>query len=134
VGMPQYVNAENVRVISEQQQAADLKALATKYFACDPAVVGVQLFLLVDEKYRNGRDETGKYMGGGWQSGLLTAGGEGVSQPKLAYALNAPLFAAGRAACAGPMVSWTPGKTDQGTKPIKKFKKTVKKPKRKVRH
>jgi hypothetical protein len=110
IGMPQYVNAENVRVISEQQQAADLKALATKYFACDPTVVGVQLFLLVDEKYRNGRDENGKYMGGGWQSGLLTAGGEGVSQPKLAYAQTAPLFAAGRAACTGPLISWAPAK------------------------
>jgi hypothetical protein len=110
IGMPQYVNAENVRVISEQQQAADLKALATKYFACDPTVVGVQLFLLVDEKYRNGRDENGKYMGGGWQSGLLTAGGEGVSRPKLAYAQTAPLFAAGRAACTGPLISWAPAK------------------------
>ncbi len=97
-------------MISEQQQAADLKALATKYFACDPTVVGVQLFLLVDEKYRNGRDETGKYMGGGWQSGLLTAGDEGVSQPKLAYAQTAPLFAAGRAACTGPLIAWAPTK------------------------
>src|SRR5258706_1119162 len=110
IGMPQYVNAENVRVISEQQQAADLKALATKYFACDPTVVGVQLFLLVDEKYRNGRDENGTYVGGGWQSGLLTAGDEGVSQPKLAYAQTAPLFAAGRAACTGPLIAWAPTK------------------------
>jgi hypothetical protein len=119
IGMPQYVNAENVRVISEQQQAADLKALATKYFACDPTVVGVQLFLLADEKYRNGRDENGTYIGGGWQSGLLTAGGEGVSQPKLAYAQLAPLFAAGRAACAGPMISWVPAKAK---KPVKRKK------------
>jgi hypothetical protein len=111
IGKPQYVNAENVRVLSEQQQAADVQALATNYFACDPTVVGVQLFLLIDEKYRNGRDETGKYMGGGWQSGLLTAGGEGVSQPKLAYAQAAPLFAAGRAACAGPLISWAPLKS-----------------------
>jgi hypothetical protein len=117
IGMPQYVNAENVRVISEQQQAADLKALATKYFACDPTVVGVQLFLLADEKYRNGRDENGTYIGGGWQSGLLTAGGEGVSQPKLAYAQLAPLFAAGRAACAGPTISWVPAKAKKPVKP-----------------
>ena len=75
--------------------------MATKYFACDPTVVGVQLFLLVDEKYRNGRDENGHDVGGGWQSGLLTAGGEGVSAPKRAYARSAPLFAAGRAACTG---------------------------------
>jgi hypothetical protein len=112
----QYVNAENVQVISEQRQADYLKTLVTKYFACDPTVVGVQLFLLVDEKYRNGRDESGKYMGGGWQSGLLTAGGEGVSQPKLAYAQLGPLFAAGRPACAGPMIFWTPGKAKKTKK------------------
>jgi hypothetical protein len=107
-GLPQYVNAENVKVITEQRQADYLKALATKYFACDPTVVAVQLFLLADEKYRNGRDENGTYMGGGWQSGLLTAGGEGVSQPKRAYAADAPLFAEGRSACAGPLVTWSP--------------------------
>jgi hypothetical protein len=121
-GMSQYVNAENVTVISEQRQADFLTSLITKYYACDPAVVGVQLFLLSDEKY----------MGGGWQSGILTAGGEGVSQPKLAYGLDGPLFAEGRAACAGPMVSWYPGKADQGLK--KQVKKVVKKPKRKTRH
>jgi hypothetical protein len=135
--LSQYVNPENVTVISEQTQADYLKTLITKYYACDPTVVGVQLFLLADEKYRNGRDETGKYIGGGWQSGLLTAGGSGVSQPKRAYALDGPLFAEGRAACAGPMISWAPGKTVQG-KPLKKakvkIKKTVKKAKRKVRH
>jgi hypothetical protein len=132
-GMSQYVNAENVKVISEQTQAQYLATLITKYYACDPTVVAVQLFLLADEKYRNGHDETGKYIGGGWQSGLLTAGGEGVSQPKKAYALDGPLFAEGRAACAGPMVSWSPGKVDQGKKTVKKIvKKFVKKPKRKA--
>ena len=99
------------------------RRMATKYFACDPTVVGVQLFLLVDEKYRNGRDETDTYVGGGWQSGLLTAGGEGVSEPKLAYAQSAPLFAAGRAACTGPMISWSPAKV---AKPVK-----LKKPRKK---
>ena len=58
----------------------------TKYFACDPTVTDVELFLLVDEIYRNGRDANGVVKGGGWQSGLMTAGGQGVSQPKLAYA------------------------------------------------
>ena len=115
-GLSQYVGAENVKVISQQKQADYLKTLVTKYFACDPTVVGVQLFLLADEKYRNGHDETGKYIGGGWQSGLLTAGGEGVSQPKLAYAQTAPLFAAGRAACAGQMISWTPAKAKKQKK------------------
>jgi hypothetical protein len=122
----QYVNAENVRVISEQTQADYLKLLVTKYFACDPTVVGVQLFLLADEKYRNGRDETGKYIGGGWQSGLMTAGGDGVSTAKRAYSQLAPLFAAGRDACAGAMISWTPGKVAKPVKP--------KRPKRKLKH
>jgi hypothetical protein len=93
-------------VIAEQQQAAFIKTMATKYFACDPTVVGVQLFLLVDEKYRNGRDEAGSYIGGGWQSGLVTAGG----QQKLAYSASAPIFQAGRNACAGQMISWSPVK------------------------
>jgi hypothetical protein len=106
--MTQYVNPENVRVVSEQTQANDIKVMVTKYFACDPTVTDVELFLLVDEKFRNGKDETGKVVGGGWQSGLMTAGGEGVSTPKLAYTQDAPLFAAGRAACTGRMVAWSP--------------------------
>jgi hypothetical protein len=106
-----YVNAENVNVVSEQTQASYIKMMITKYFACDPTVVGVQLFLLVDETYRNGRDATGKYMGGGWQSGLVTAGGDGVSAQKLAYGASAPLFAAGRSACSGQMISWSPSKS-----------------------
>jgi len=105
-----YINAENVNVVTEQQQANDIRLMATKYFACDPTVVGVQLFLLMDEKYRNGRDESNTYVGGGWQSGLVTAGGEGVSVQKSSYALSAPIFVAGRAACTGPLISWTPGK------------------------
>jgi len=119
----QYVHNENVPVVSEATQAAYLRQLATKYFACDPTVVGVQLFLLVDEKYRDGRDESGNYVGGGWQSGLLTAGGAGVSQPKLAYTSDAPLFAQGRAACAGPLISWSPGQRKlAATTPKKKPK------------
>ena len=106
--LPQYVNPENVPVVSEQTQADDIKTMATKYFACDPAVTDVELFLLVDEKYRNGKDETGKVVGGGWQSGLLTAGGEGVSQPKPAYSQDGPVFGKGRAACAGPLTTWSP--------------------------
>ena len=127
---PQYIHSENVPVVSEATQAAYLRQLATKYFACDPTVVGVQLFLLIDEKYRDGRDENNNYVGGGWQSGLLTAGGQGVSQPKLAYAQDAPLFAEGRSACSGPMISWSPGQrtvaSAGGTAP----KKPKKKPKR----
>jgi hypothetical protein len=106
--MTQYVNPENVRVVSEQTQANDIAQMVTKYFACDPTVTDVELFLLVDEKFRNGKDENGNVVGGGWQSGLMTAGGEGVSTPKLAYTQDAPLFAAGRAACTGRLVAWSP--------------------------
>ena len=135
-----YVNSENVNVISEQQQAAYIKTMVSKYFACDPTVVGVQLFLLVDETYRNGRDATGKYMGGGWQSGLVTAGGDGVSTQKASYDASAPLFAAGRSACSGQMISWSPsksgptanggskgGSSKQAKKPIAKKHKRPKK-------
>ena len=107
---PQYVNPENVAVVSETTQVQYLKTMIEKYFACDPTVTDVELFLLVDEKYRNGKDETGKVVGGGWQSGLLTAGGEGVSQPKLAYSDAGLTFDrdSGRAACHGAMTNWTP--------------------------
>ena len=78
--LPQYVNPENVSVVSEQTQANDIRTMVTKYFACDPTVTDVELFLLIDEIYRNGKDANGVVRGGGWQSGLLTAGGQGVSQ------------------------------------------------------
>jgi len=113
---PQYVNKENVATISEQTQADFIKKMAEKYFACDPAVVSVQLFLLADEQYRDGRDANGNSLGGGWQSGLLTAGGSGVSAHKSAYSQVASDFAAGRGACSGSMISWTPkGSTSGGT-------------------
>jgi hypothetical protein len=109
---PQYFGAENAPVVvSEQTQVADIAEMAQKYFACDPTVTDVELFLLVDEKYRNGHDETGNVVGGGWQSGLMTAGGPGVSAPKVAYTQDAPVFAQGRAACTAGLVSWTPGTT-----------------------
>jgi hypothetical protein len=101
---PQYTGAENGRPpglpkpVDEQTQTAYLRTSVTKYLACDPTVTDVELFLLVDEKDRRG-----------WQSGLLTAGGPGVSTPKAAYGALAPLFAEGRAACAGSPVSWAPG-------------------------
>jgi hypothetical protein len=121
-GRSGYVNPENVTVVSEQQQADRIKAMVSRYFACDPTVVGVELFLLVDEKYRNGRDENNAYLGGGWQSGLVTTGGEGVSEPKSSYTQSAPLFGLGRAACAGQMISWWPGKAAL-KKPAKKLLK-----------
>jgi len=121
-GYSGYVNGENVNVVSEQTQAAYVNQMVTRYFACDPTVVGVQLFLLVDEKYRNGRNEQGQYVGGGWQSGLVTAGG----QQKSSYAKSAPLFGAGRAACTGSLIQWSPGK-------VAKAPKAPKKPKKKAR-
>ena len=105
---PQYANQENVATVDEPTQASFIKTMVEKYLTCDPTVTSVQLFLLVDEKYRNGRDETGKTVGGGWQSGLLTAGGAGVSTPKLAYTQDAADFAGGRASCTGAPVSWSP--------------------------
>jgi hypothetical protein len=129
----QYVNAENVATISEQTQADYIKKMAEKYFACDPSVTSVQLFLLADEKYRNGKDENGVTLGGGWQSGLLTAGGQGVSAPKLAYSQVGADFLAGRSACKGQMINWSPtgstvkppakgGKGKPTAKPTKKPK------------
>jgi hypothetical protein len=107
-GLSQYLNSENVPVVSAATQERYLKSMTDRYFACDPSVTDVDLFLLVDEKSRNGRNASGRWLGGGWQSGLLTAGGEGVSEPKPAYSALAPLWGAGRAACTGPLVRWSP--------------------------
>jgi hypothetical protein len=106
----QYYNPENVTVVSEQTQAAYVAESVQKYLACDPTVTDVDWFLLVDEATRNGRSPDGStVISGGWQSGLMTAGGQGVSTAKLAYTQDAPLFAEGRAACTGQLVRWTPG-------------------------
>jgi hypothetical protein len=105
---PQYIHNENVRTISEAQQTQYLKLATQKYFACDPTIATVNWFLLVDESTRDGKDASGTPVGGGWQSGLLTAGGAGVSTPKQAYAALAPIWAEGRAACTGPQIVWTP--------------------------
>jgi hypothetical protein len=105
---PQYYNQENVAVVSEQTQASYVQEAIQKYLACDPTVTDVEWFLLVDEATRNGKDQSGKTIGGGWQSGLLTAGGQGVSTEKVAYTEDAPFFAQGRAACTAGMSNWTP--------------------------
>lgn len=114
----QYINQENVAVISEQTQADYVKEAVQKYLACDPTVTDVEWFLLVDEFTRNGKDANGTTIGGGWQSGMLTAGGEGKSTPKPVYGQDAPLFAQGRAACTAGMVNWTP-KSTTATKPAR---------------
>jgi len=106
--LSQYFGVETAKVITEQLQMQYLKTMIEKYFACDPAVTDVLLFHLIDEKYRGSRDENGNPIGGGWQSGLMTYGGPGVSQPRLAYSAVAADAAAGRAACSGGMVSWRP--------------------------
>jgi hypothetical protein len=103
-GLPGYVNPENVKTVSEATQAQYLAMMVQRYFACDPTVTDVLLFLLVDEKYRNGRDESGAFVGGGWQSGLVTTDGH----QRQAYGEMAQLAAAGRAACAGAQVTWSP--------------------------
>jgi hypothetical protein len=72
-------------------------------------VTDVEWFLLVDEGTRNGKaKDNATTIGGGWQSGLLTAGGAGVSTQKVGYSQDAGLFAQGRAACTAGMVNWTP--------------------------
>jgi hypothetical protein len=103
-GLPGYVNAENVKTVDEARQAAFVAQMVTRYFACDPAVTDVLLFLLVDERYRNGRDADGRALGGGWQSGLMTFGG----QRRQAYTSMGELAARGRGACAGGTIAWTP--------------------------
>jgi hypothetical protein len=110
-GLPQYFNSENVAVVSQAIQAAYVQEAVQKYFACDPTVTDVEWFLLVDEPTRNGRDLTGKSVGGGWQSGFLTAGGQGVSTPKASYQADAPYFASGRKACTAHIVKWKPRRT-----------------------
>jgi len=103
-GLPGYVNAENVRTVDAATQAAYVQQMVEGYFACDPTVTDVMLFLLVDERYRDGRDERGKVVGGGWQSGLVTVGGK----QREAYGTMGRLGARGRDACAGREIAWTP--------------------------
>jgi len=110
---PQYYNTENVAVVSEETQAAYVQEAVQRYLACDPTVTDVEWFLLIDEATRNGRDQNGNVIGGGWQSGFLTAGGQGVSTPKASYQADAPFFAEGRKACTATIVRWKPAKAKQ---------------------
>ena len=103
-GLPGYVNSENVATIDEATQAAHVAEMVQEYFACDPTVTDVLLFLLVDEPYRNGRDAKGKLLGGGWQSGLVTVDG----QQREAYRTMGQLAAKGRGACAKRQITWSP--------------------------
>jgi hypothetical protein len=113
--LSQYFGVETAKVITEQLQMQYLKTMIEKYFACDPSVTDVLLFHLIDERYRGAKDENGNPIGGGWQSGLMTYGGPGVSQPRPAYSAVGADAAAGRAACTAGMVSWKPaGDTSSG--------------------
>jgi hypothetical protein len=103
-----YINQENVRTVSQQTQAAYLRQMISRYFACDPTVTDVELFLLQDETSRDGRDANGTVVGGGWQSGLLTAGAPDVAKQRLAYATVGQLAAEGRDACTAAPLAWSP--------------------------
>lgn len=73
---------ENLKAVSEQTQATYIQQAAQNSFACDPTVTNVDWFLPVDEQTRNGRGQDGStVISGRWQSGHMTAGGEGVSTP-----------------------------------------------------
>jgi hypothetical protein len=110
----QYIHNDNVKTVDEATQTQYLKTAIEKYFACDPTIATVNWFLLVDESTRDGKDASGNTVGGGWQSGLLTAGGKGVSAAKQAYTALASDWAAGRSACTGQQINWTP-KTSGGS-------------------
>ena len=115
-GLAGYFGDENVPTVTPQQQAQYLTRMINTYFACDPTVTDVLLFLLRDERYRNGRDESGNFVGGGWQSGLVLA--DGVTH-RQAYDVMAQLAAQGRSACTGSAVAWQPksGATQPKPKP-----------------
>lgn len=133
---PQYIHQENVKTVSEAEQTQYLEEATQKYFACDPTVATVNWFLLVDESTRDGKDANGNSVGGGWQSGLLTAGGQGVSTPKQAYTALAPIWAQGRAACTGPQIDWAPqtsGTSTTGNGSTKGHTKPKHKPKHRKR-
>jgi hypothetical protein len=110
----QYIHNDNVKTVDEPTQTQYLKTATEKYFACDPTIATVNWFLLVDESTRDGKDASGNTVGGGWQSGLLTAGGKGVSTAKPAYTALASDWSAGRSACTGQQINWTP-KTSGGS-------------------
>ncbi len=103
-GLPGYVDSENVKTVTPPEQAAYLAQMIEEYFACDPTVTDVMLFLLIDERYRNGRDQSGRIVGGGWQSGLVSWNGT----PRPAYGLMAQLATEGRSACAVRTAAWRP--------------------------
>jgi hypothetical protein len=101
---PPYYHDENVSVVEEQTQADFIQETVQKYFACDPTVVSVNYFLLMDEQSRDGKDANDKVIGGGWQSGFMTPDGKA----KISYTQDARYFPLGRNGCSGAQISWTP--------------------------
>lgn len=101
-GQPGYTGTENAGppgsapAVDQATQSQYLQQ-AAQMFACDATVTDVELFLLVDEANL-----------AGWQSGLLTTGGEGVSTAKQAYGDLGPTFGQGRAACTTGVKTWSP--------------------------
>jgi hypothetical protein len=106
-GQPGYTGTENAGppgsagAVDQPTQSQYLKQ-AADMFACDADVTDIELFLLVDEANL-----------AGWQSGLMTQGGQGVSTAKQAYGDLGPVFANGRSECANP-VKWAPSGAGSG--------------------
>ena len=91
-GNPAYADAENVKVTSEQNQAA-IYAELVRYVVCDPDVAQLNFFGYYDERTRLG-----------WQSALRrTDGTERASNGAVAAAI-----AATGGQCQGAMRSWSP--------------------------
>jgi hypothetical protein len=111
----QYIHDENVKTIDESTQTSYLQVATQKYFACDSSIATVNWFLLVDESTRDGKDGSGTQIGGGWQSGLVTAGGQSLSTPKPAYSALAPIWLKGSGACAGGQINWKPSTAGRST-------------------
>ena len=88
-GNPAYEGAENVRVTSEETQAAIYTELV-RYVSCDPDVAQLNFFGYYDEPNR-----------AGWQSALRRA--DGTERPA-----NAAVAGAIAAGCTTGMRSWSP--------------------------
>lgn len=128
-GLAQYFGRETVPTVTPAKQAVYLRTMIEDYLACDPSVTDVLLFHLIDEKYRGSRDEHGGYAGGGWQSGLETYGGPGLSEPRGGYTAVAADALAGRAACANGFSSWKPNAARERPIPSAKSRTRPTKPK-----
>jgi hypothetical protein len=90
-----YEGSENVRVTSEETQAA-IYAELVRFVACDPDVAQLNFFGYYDERNR-----------AGWQSALRRV--DGSERPA-----NAAVAAAIAAGCNGPTRTWSPLTTPDG--------------------